>query len=84
MADLQTKFAEFEIEASDGVFTCIRGRAPVSELHGYMREVIAYTKGRGRLFCTADGYEPCHNEEEIRVRMGYDPEADMENPPHFL
>ena len=84
MADLQTKSAEFEVETSDGNFTCICGRAPVSELHGYMREVIAFTKGRGRLFCTADGYEPCHNQEEIRVRMGYDPEADMENPPHSV
>ena len=84
MADLQMKSAEFEVESSDGIFTCICGRAPVSELHGYMREVIAFTKGRGRLFCTADGYEPCHNQEEIRAKMGYDPEADLENPPHSV
>ncbi len=84
MADLQTKSAEFEIESSDGSLTSIRGRAPVSELHGYMREVIAYTKGRGRLFCTTDGYEPCHNAEEICMQMGYDPEADPENPPHSV
>ena len=84
MADLQTKSAEFEIESSDGAFTCICGRAPVSELHGYMRDVIAFTKGRGRLFCTADGYEPCHNAEEIRAQIGYDPEADLENPPHSV
>lgn len=84
MADLQTKSAEFEIESSDGSFTCICGRAPVSELHGYMRDVIAFTKGRGRLFCTGDGYEPCHNQEEIRAQMGYDPEADLDNPPHSV
>ena len=84
MADLQTKSAEFEIESSDGSFTCICGRAPVSELHGYMRDVIAFTKGRGRLFCTADGYEPCHNQEEIRAQMGYDPESDLDNPPHSV
>ena len=84
MADLQTKSAEFEIETSDGVFTRICGRAPVSELHGYMREVIAFTKGRGRLFCTADGYEPCHNSEQIQSERMYDPEADLENPPHSV
>ncbi|MBR6744755.1 MAG: NYN domain-containing protein [Clostridia bacterium] len=84
MADLQTKSAEFEMESSDGALSCICGRAPVSELHGYMREVIAFTKGRGRLFCTADGYEPCHNPDEIMGEIGYDPEADTENPPHSV
>ena len=84
VSDLQAKSAEFEIEASDGVFTQIQGRAPVSELHGYMREVIAYTKGQGKLFCASDGYEPCHNSEEIVRACGYDPEADLANPPHSV
>ena len=84
VSDLQAKSAEFEIEASDGVFTRIIGRAPVSELHGYMREIIAYTKGQGKLFCTADGYESCHNAEEIVRAVGYDPEADLANPPHSV
>jgi len=84
MADLQTKCAEFEMEASDGAFACICGRAPVSELHGYTREVIAFTKGRGRLSCVADGYEPCHDAQAVRERAAYDPEADTENPPHSV
>ena len=84
VSDLQAKSAEFEIEASDGVFARIVGRAPVSELHGYMREIIAYTKGQGKLFCTADGYEPCHNTEEIVRSFAYDPEADLANPPHSV
>jgi len=84
MADLQTKSTEFEIESSDGILTCIQGRGPVSELHGYMREVIAFTKGRGTFSCSADGYEPCHNSDEIRKKMMYDPEADLENPPHSV
>ena len=84
VSDLQAKSAEFEIEASDGIFTQIQGRAPVSELHGYMREVIAYTKGQGKLFCASDGYEPCHNSEKIVRACGYDPEADLANPPHSV
>ena len=84
MADLQTKSAEFEIESSDGVLTCICGRGPVAELHGYMREVIAFTKGMGRFSCSADGYELCHNTEEILEKTAYDPEADTENPPHSV
>lgn len=84
MADLQTRFAEFEIESADDTYTVICGRGPASELHDYTREVIAYTRGEGRLSYTSDGYEPCHNEEEIVAAVGYDPEADLENTPHSV
>lgn len=84
MTDLQNKSAVFEIEDSDGDVTVISGRAPVSELHDYTREIISYTRGQGRLFCTSDGYDPCHNSEEIVSAAGYDPEADLENPPHSV
>ena len=84
MSDLQARFATFEFECSDTERTTICGRAPVSTLHDYPREVIAYTRGEGRLFCISDGYEPCHNQEEIVADMGYDPEGDLENPPHSV
>ena len=84
MADLQTRFAEFEMESADGEFSVLHGRAPVSELHGYTRELISYTRGKGRLSCTSDGYEPCHNAEEIVSAVGYDPEGDLDNTPHSV
>jgi predicted RNA-binding protein with PIN domain len=84
MSDLQARYANFEIEGSDTEHTAICGRAPVSTLFDYPREVIAYTRGEGRLFCTSDGYEPCHNQDEIVAQAGYDPESDLENPPHSI
>ena len=84
MSDLQARFAEFELESSDAERAAICGRAPVSTLYDYPREVISYTRGEGRLFCTSDGYEPCHNEQQIVAEAGYDPEADLENPPHSV
>ena len=48
------------------------------------REVISYTHGSGRLFCTSDGYEPCHNAEDVASAAGYDPECDVANPPHSV
>ncbi len=84
MSDLQTRFAEFEIESADETFTVLCGRAPVASLHDYTRELIAYTRGEGRLSCTSDGYEPCHNAEEIVAAVGYDPEADLDNSPHSV
>lgn len=84
MSDLQARFADFVIDKSDGEFAVITGRAPVSTLHDYTKEVISYTRGAGRLFCTSDGYEPCHNQDEVVASLGYDPESDLENPPHSV
>ena len=84
MSDLQARFAEFELEGSDADRSTICGRAPVATLHDYTREVISYTRGEGRLFCTSDGYEPCHNQDEIVAEVGYDPEGDLDNPPHSV
>jgi len=84
MSDLQARSANFEIEYSDAENTVICGTAPVATIHDYHREVISYTRGEGRLFCTSNGYEPCHNENEVVAEKGYDPEADLQNPPHSV
>ena len=84
MSDLQMRSASFEIESSSEDFTVICGRCPVSTLHDYTREVISYTRGQGRLFCTSDGYEVCHNQDEIVEKIAYDPEGDLENTPHSV
>jgi predicted RNA-binding protein with PIN domain len=84
MADLQSRSAEFEVEAADGEFSVIKGRAPVSELHDYAADIISYTRGRGSISCASDGYEPCHNEDVIVSDIAYDPEADLENTPHSV
>ncbi len=84
MSDLTARHAEFEVEASDEEMTTLVGRAPVATLLDYTREVISYTRGQGRLSCVSDGYEPCHNHDEIVTSVGYDPEADLENTPHSV
>ena len=84
MSDLQTRAAEFEVEIADEEQTVIGGRAPVATLHDYVREVISYTHGQGRLTCTPDGYDLCHNADEVIEATSYDPEADLENTPHSV
>ena len=84
MTDLQNRFADFEMESSTEEAASLVGRGPVSTLHGYVREVISYTRGQGRMTCISDGYEPCHNTEEVVAAVGYDPEADPENTPHSV
>ena len=84
MNDLQMRSAEFEIESTTEDFTNIIGRAPVATLHDYVSELISYTRGIGRLTCVSDGYDECHNQDEIVTQKGYDPESDMDNSPHSV
>ncbi len=84
MSDLQARSATFELEYSDTENTVIRGSAPVATIHDYQKEVISYTRGKGRLFCTPDGYEPCHDGDDIVSAIGYDPDSDMDNPAHSV
>jgi len=65
-------------KASD--MALITGTAPVVNMRGYQSEVLAYTKGRGRLFCSLKGYEECHNAQEVIEARAYDAQADLENP----
>ena len=80
MNDLQRMGGQTEPPAQQGDLAVLAGRAPVSELRGYAREVAAYTRGEGRLICTPAGYALCHNAETVIAAAGYDPDADTENP----
>ena len=80
MADLDRMQGTFEPPVQEGERMILSGSAPVALMRDYQKEVISYTRGRGRLLCTLKGYFPCHNEEEVVADCGYDPEADLENP----
>ena len=80
MSDIQRMQGTFTPPEIDGDMSMLKGTAPVVYMRDYQMEVIAYTKGRGRLFCNLKGYEPCHNAEEVIAAIGYDSESDLENP----
>ena len=79
LADMPRLSAEFAPPETEGETAVIRGRAPVSELRGYARELAAYTKGRGQLSCLPGGYAKCHNAEAVIAAAGYDADADTAN-----
>ena len=80
MTDIQKMLGEFDTPKTEGEMTVLTGSAPVVTMRDYQKEVISYTSGRGRLSCTLKGYYPCHNQEDVVEAVGYDPEADLENP----
>ena len=79
LADMPRLSAEFAPPETEGETAVIRGRAPVSELRVYARELAAYTKGRGQLSCLPGGYAKCHNAEAVIAAAGYDADADTAN-----
>lgn len=80
MMDLEKMHADFEPPRMEGDLTVLEGIAPAAYMQDYQREVTAYTKGQGKLFCSFHGYEPCQNPDEVIEAAGYDPERDTENP----
>ena len=79
MTDIEKRNGSFEAPFTEGDTAVLTGVCPVVTMRDYQKEVIAYTKGYGRLFCTLKGYEPCHNAQEVMEQIGYDPERDTEN-----
>lgn len=80
MADLDRMQGEFSAPEQDGAMALLTGTAPVSTMRNYQRDVISYTKGRGRLALSLSGYEPCHNAEEVIAASGYDFDSDLQDP----
>ena len=80
MTDLDQRGAEFAPPETVGEMAVLSGSAPVSTMSDYQQEVVAYSKGQGRIHCSLKGYGPCHNREEVIEHMGYDPDMDGENP----
>lgn len=80
MTDIQKMYGSFDTPKAEGGISVITGKAPVSTMYDYTKELISYTRGRGKLFCETAGYEECHNADEIIEKVGYDSEADLENP----
>ena len=80
MMDIEKMHGKFEMPITSNGMAVITGSAPVSLMHDYQNEVIAYSKGHGRLNLTLKGYDLCHNEDEVIAKYNYDSESDIANP----
>ena len=80
MSDIQRMEGTFDPPESGEETAVLTGFAPVSTMRSYPMEVVSYTRGRGHLSLTLDGYRPCHNAQEVIAAIGYEPEHDFDNP----
>lgn len=79
MSDINRMYGKFEQPEIKGEYSIITGTAPVSTMREYTKEVIQYTRGKGKLSLNLKGYEPCHNAPEVIESFNYNPDNDTEN-----
>lgn len=80
MSDIQRMEGTFDPPESGEETAVLTGFAPVATMRSYPMEVVSYSRGRGHLSLTLDGYRPCHNAQEVIAAIGYEPEHDLDNP----
>ncbi len=80
MTDVEKMGGSCELTKSENGWAILSGNAPVATMKNYQQELIAYTKGQGRMFCDILGYMQCHNQPEVIEAIGYDSERDVHNP----
>lgn len=80
LADIVKMSGTMDGQEISGETTVIMGHAPVYTMREYYSELTAFSRGTGRLQVDIDGYQPCHNTEEVLAERHYDPELDRFNP----
>lgn len=76
ISDIQKKSGSFNIKDAVNNKSIISGRGPVSEFMDYPLELISFTKGRGKIRFTYNGYDECHNSEEVLNNRNYNKNSD--------
>ena len=78
--DIRMRNAVFSSPEEESGMSVITGRAPLTCLSDYAREVSSYTSGRGKFTMQLWGYDECHDPDRVIEEAGYDPITDLENP----
>ncbi len=84
MTDISSMHGKTETPEFEGDIAILHGNCPVSTMRSYPTELRAYTKGEGKITMNLGGFVPCHNQEEIIVQKGYNPELDERNTPNSV
>ena len=78
MTDIQQAAGSFDTPTMTENHVILTGRAPIATFMSYSTTFAAYTNGKGLLSLQFDGYDVCHNAEEVITQIGYDNNTDPE------
>lgn len=80
MSDIQQRNGKFESPCIENGVAVLQGTAPVICMRDYQLEMNSFSHGKGKIFCTLNGYDLCHSAENMISERAYDSENDAENP----
>lgn len=78
MTDVQQAAGTFDPPEMTENYALLTGRVPVATFMNYSTQFATYTNGKGAITLTFDGYDVCHNTDEVIERIGYNKDADPE------
>ncbi|KIL07278.1 elongation factor G [Clostridium botulinum] len=78
LSDIQRLFGSFNEQETLENKTIIFGRGPVATFMNYNMDLISFTKGKGVITLSFDGYDECHNSDEVIQKIKYKKESDRE------
>jgi len=80
MTDILSRHGSHDAPDLQGETVRLTGRGPVAAFLDYPTQVRAYSHGKGSILFQPDGYDLCHNQEEVIQQMDYNCGADVQNP----
>ncbi len=80
MTDIENMGGSFEVPEDLGSESRITGVAPAVGIRNYQATLITFTKGMGQLSLSHAHYDICKNPQDVIDAVGYNPEADIDNP----
>jgi len=78
MTDISKMHGTFTSPTTIGNNSLLEGRIPVASSINYASELSSFTKGKGSISFTFDGYDICHNQSEIIEKYNYNSSSDPE------
>lgn len=78
ISDIQRLNGKFEYPQILESTAIIKGRGPVAKFMDYQTELISFTKGEGKISFNYDGYDECHNQNEVIEFYNYNKDSDEE------
>ncbi|WP_081657054.1 translation factor GTPase family protein [Pseudobutyrivibrio ruminis] len=80
MTDIENMGGSFEVPEDLGIESRITGIAPALGIRNYQATLVTFTKGMGQLSLSHAHYDICKNPQDVIDAVGYNPEADIDNP----
>ena len=80
MTDIENMGGSFEVPEDLGTESKITGVAPAVGIRNYQATLVTFTKGMGQLSLSHAHYDICKNPQDVIDAVGYNPEADIDNP----